>query len=98
MIPAVPPRPAPPFTPASIGEEIERGRIRAKWSVIRTTKFLGVERTYWYVLKRGDGPFRWEWVAELALAWGAPRGWPIIPWEEAETLQALRQFGTSRNH
>jgi hypothetical protein len=97
MIPAVSPRPTPPFTPATIGEEIEKGRIRSKWSVVKVTDFLGVERTYWYVLKRGDGPFRWEWVASLALAWGAPRGWPIIPWDEAESLQALKRIASQKH-
>jgi hypothetical protein len=97
MIPAVSPRPPPPFSPASIGEEIEQGRIRAKWSVVKVTDFLGIERTYWYVLKRGDGPFRWEWVASLAQAWGAPRGWPIIPWEEADSLQALKRIASKQH-
>jgi hypothetical protein len=97
MIPDVSPRPAPPFTPQSIGEEIERGRVRAGWTVQQTTDFIGIERTYWYVLKRGDGPFRWEWVASLALEWRAPRGWPILPWDEAESLQALKALA-NRNH
>lgn len=97
MIPSVSPRPAPPFTPQSVGAEIERARVRVEWTVDQTTSFLGVTRTYWYVLKRGDGPFRWEWVAALADAWRAPRGWPIIPWEEAESLQALKALAGRPN-
>jgi hypothetical protein len=97
MILDVSPRPPPPSTPKSSGEEADLLPFRAGWTVQQTTDFIGIERTYWYVLKRGDGPFRWEWVASLALEWRAPRGWPILPWDEAESLQALKALA-NRNH
>jgi hypothetical protein len=91
----VPAKKTPAFTAASIGEEVEKGRARVKWSVTKTAKFIGITRTYWYVLITGDQQFHWDWVGSLAAEWRAPPGWPILPWGEAEALHALKLLAAS---
>jgi hypothetical protein len=86
MLPRVHTRIVPAFTPESIGAEVNRGRVRAEWTVPQTTDMLGKAlrskwtRPYWYKKIAGDPAFTVEELGILAAAFHAPAGWPIVPW------------------
>jgi hypothetical protein len=79
---------APRFDAKSIGEEVERARVRLKIPVDAPGesplwKRAGLaNRTHWYAKVRGDKPFQWDEVGKLAAEFQAPKGWPIVPWDE----------------
>jgi hypothetical protein len=86
MIPRAMSRVVPAFTAASIGHEVNRGRTRAGWTVPKTTEMLGKElgqkwsRPYWYKKIAGSPAFTLEELGILATVFGAPPGWPMVPW------------------
>lgn len=77
----------PRYTAKSVGDEVEAARIRLGipvdegqhplWERIGLTS-----RTHWYAKVRGDKPFRWEEVGRIAAEFHAPKGWPLVPWDE----------------
>lgn len=78
---------AAPFTAVSVGQNMEEGRRQAGWTATRVSEYLGWQRTYYYAKKKGRPALKlWE-MAELAAAWKAPPGWPLISWAEAELRQ-----------
>jgi len=76
-----------PFDAQAVGEEIEKQRLRLGIPVIRITEKVGMQRTAWYPKTRGAPPFRWEEAAKIAVEFGAPRGWPVVPWGEGEAWE-----------
>jgi hypothetical protein len=71
------------FDAKSVGEEIDRARVRLGISVETIADKIGLSnRTHWYAKVRGDKPFRWEEAAKCAAEFHAPKGWPIVPWDE----------------
>jgi hypothetical protein len=72
-----------PFDAKKIGEEIEAARVRLGIPVEVIAARVGLSnRPHWYAKVSGDKPFRWEQAAKCAREFGAPRGWPIVPWHE----------------
>jgi hypothetical protein len=71
------------FSAKTVGEEIEAVRARLGIPVEKITERIGIGRTHWYAKVSGDKPFRWEQAAKIAEEFGAGRGWPIVPWDEA---------------
>lgn len=71
-----------PFDSKSVGEEIERARVRLEISVADITGKIGMPRTLWYKKIAGTPAFRWEEAAKLAREFQAPKGWPLVPWNE----------------
>lgn len=99
MSPRLPRRPTrviPVFDAKSIGEEIERGRVRAGLQVEEVWELIGLSnRPHWYDRINGAKPFRWDEVGKCAALFKAPKGWPILDWDTAERL--WRDAG-SRDH
>lgn len=82
-------RPALPFDAKTIGEEIERERVRLGIRVEDIGPKAGLNtRTHWYSKVNGTRPFRWEEAARIALEFQAPPGWPIVPRREGIAWQA----------
>jgi hypothetical protein len=72
-----------PFDSKKIGEEIEAARVRLGIPVETIADRIGLKhRTAWYPKTRGAPPFRWEEAAKISREFHAPKGWPIVPWDE----------------
>lgn len=79
---------SPRFTAKSIGEEVEAARVRLGVTVETIAERIGLSgRTHWYAKVAGDKPFRWEQVGQLAEEFHAPKGWPIVPWDEGRAWE-----------
>lgn len=73
----------PRYTAKSVGDEVEAARVRLGIPVDDLWERIGLtSRTHWYSKVRGDKPFRWEEVGKLAAEFQAPKGWPLVPWDE----------------
>lgn len=86
------PRGLLPFDAKTVGEEIEAARVRLGIPVDEGSnplwKRVGLTgRTHWYAKISGDKPFRWEEAARCAREFQAPRGWPIVPWNEGRAWE-----------
>lgn len=78
----------PAFTPETIGREVNQGRKHRGIKVTRITDIMGMGRTHWYDKIDGTKPFSVEELGQLAAILGAPKGWPILTWAEAEEWEA----------
>jgi hypothetical protein len=79
---------APRFDAKSIGEEVEAARAdRSGMTAEQAAEVIGIGRTHWYDKIDGTKPFKWHEVGKLAAAWKAPKGWPIVSWDEGLAWQ-----------
>jgi hypothetical protein len=86
-------RPALPFDATTVGEEIERLRVRLGISVADITERLKMPRTLWYKKIAGSPPFRWDEAARIAVEFQAPRGWPVVPFDEGRAWERWLENG-----
>jgi len=79
----------PRFDAVSIGKEVEAARVRLGIPVEKIASRIGLSsRTHWYSKTDGVRPFRWEEVGQLAAEFHAPKGWPVVPWDEGLAWEA----------
>lgn len=80
----------PRFDATTIGKEVEAARARLGIPVEDAAKAAGLSgRTHWYSKTDGTKPLRWEEVGQLAEEFHAPKGWPIVSWDEGLAWEAF---------
>lgn len=85
----MPRRQGPRFDRKSIGKEVEAARVRLNIPVDDIWPKIGLSsRTHWYSKTDGKRPFTWEQVGQLAVEFQAPKGWPVVPWDEGLAWEA----------
>lgn len=77
-----------------IAAVIESGRKRKGLSVKEAAALCGIMRTVWYKKRDRDGSsFTLEDISVIAKAFGAPRGWPLLSWDDAQGWERWKRRG-----